>query len=383
MTMQYLVVDADGHITEPIDLWQRYVDSPYRDLAPRIVQAANGADVVLFMGTEHVPAYPIGLPGAGMAGRPVGPRTMFERRYADCHPGGFDPKARLGVMDAEGIDAVVLFPTLSAIPIAAIPDEGLGLALARAYNNWLAEFCQVAPHRLYGVAQVPLLHLDASITEATRAVDKLGMRMIFLRPNPYAGRGWTDRLYDPFWACIQDLGVPLAFHEGTFAKGIPTAGIDRFDSYFFQHIVSHPFEQQLACLSLIAGGVLERFPRLQVAFMESGTGWLPYWLHRIDEHYESLGWMVPEITMPPSRYFHRQCFISTEPGDPHVRSVVKDLGHDRILFASDFPHYDAVFPGAVQAFVEQSGLEDETLTAILGRNIARLVGMPYSRRVRL
>src|SRR5262249_37297570 len=202
----------------------------------------------------------------------------------------FDPKARLGVMDAEGIDAVVLFPTLSAIPIAAIQDAGFGLAMARAYNNWLAEFCQMAPHRLYGVAQVPLLHLDAAIAEATRAVTQLGMRMVFLRPNPYAGRGWTDRLYDPFWACIQDLGIPFAFHEGTFAKGIPTAGIDRFESYFFQHIVSHPFEQQLACLSLIAGGVLERFPRLQVAFMESGTGWLPYWLHRIDEHYESLGW---------------------------------------------------------------------------------------------
>jgi uncharacterized protein len=101
------VIDMDGHITEPVDLWLRYVDAPYRDMAPRIVQATSGADVVAFMGSEHVPAYPIGLPGAGMAGQRVGPRTMFERRYVDGHRGGFDPSARLEVMDAEGIDAVL------------------------------------------------------------------------------------------------------------------------------------------------------------------------------------------------------------------------------------------------------------------------------------
>jgi predicted TIM-barrel fold metal-dependent hydrolase len=152
-----------------------------------------------------------------------------------------------------------------------------------------------------------------------------------------------------------------------------TAGIDRFDSFFFQHIVSHPFEQQLTCLSLLAGGVLERFPRLQIAFMESGTGWLPYWLDRMDEHYEHLGWMVPEITMLPSEYFRRQCFISSEAGDAHVARTAERIGADRILFASDFPHYDAVFPGAVEAFVSQAGLDHETRRAILGKNVARLL----------
>ncbi|RPH82277.1 MAG: amidohydrolase [Candidatus Rokuibacteriota bacterium] len=369
------VIDMDGHITEPVDLWLRYVDAPYRDMAPRIVQAASGADVVAFMGSEHVPAYPIGLPGAGMAGQRVGPRTMFERRYVDGHRGGFDPSARLEVMDAEGIDAVLLFPTLSSVPIAAIPDEGFGLALARGYNNWLTEFCQTAPDRLFGVAQVPLLHVDAAIAESTRAIVELQMKAIFLRPNPYAGRAWTDPIYDPFWICVQDLGVPIAFHEGTFPRGMLTAGIDRFESFFFQHIVSHPFEQQLACLSLIAGGVLERFPRLRVAFMESGTGWLPYWLHRMDEHYETLGWMVPEITMLPSNYFSRQCYISTEPGDSHVAGVAELIGADRILFASDFPHYDAVFPGAVQAFVANCGLDSDGRRAILSGNAARLLGI--------
>jgi uncharacterized protein len=373
---RYRVIDADGHINEPVDLWDTYVDSPYRDMAPRIVRTAEGIDAISLFGNEFVPASGIGLPGAGLAGHKVGPRTMYEHRYVEGHPGGFDPHARLAVMDKEGIDLAVLFPTLSALPIAAIPDEGFAAALARGYNNWLADFCHAAPNRLYGVAQVPLLHLDAAITEARRAVTGLGMRMIFLRPNPYGGRLWTDHFYDPFWACVEDLGAAIAFHEGTFPKAMPTAGADRFENFFFQHVVSHPFEQQLACLSFIAGGVLERFPRLRVAFMESGCGWLPYWLDRIDEHYRDLDWMVPEITMRPSEYFRRQCFISTDPGDRHVVEVVEAVGADKILFASDFPHYDAVFPGAASTFESIGGLSESAREAILGGNAARLLGLP-------
>jgi len=241
---RYRVVDADGHITEPVDLWDTYIDSPYREIAPRIVRTMDGIDAISIFGNEFVPASGIGLPGAGLAGHKVGPRTMYERRYVEGHPGGFDPHARLAVMDKEGIDVSVLFPTLSALPIAVIPDEGFAAALARGYNNWMADFCHAAPSRLCGVAQVPLLHLDTAIREARRAVTELGMRMVFLRPNPYGGRLWTDRFFDPFWACVEDLGIPIAFHEGTFPKAMPTAGADRFENYFFQHVISHPFEQQ-------------------------------------------------------------------------------------------------------------------------------------------
>jgi predicted TIM-barrel fold metal-dependent hydrolase len=370
------VIDVDGHINEPADIWEKFVDLPYRDSAPRLVTTPEGSDAISFLGNTHTPSFGgMGLPALGIAGQQCGPRTMYERRYVDGHPGGFDPLARLAVMDEEGIEIAVLFPSLSALPIAALPDEQFATALARGYNNWLTEFCQAKPQRLYGVAQVPLLHLNAAIAEATRAVQELGMRMIVLRPNPYGGRQWMDRFYDPFWACVQDLGVPIAFHEGTFPHVVPTAGADRFENFFFQHAVSHPFEQQLVCLSLLAGGVLERFPRLQVAFMESGCGWLPYWLDRIDEHYEQLEWLVPDISMKPSAYFRRQCFISTEAGESDVSYVATTLG-DRILFASDFPHYDAVFPGAVAAFRASAGLTEEAAEAICGRNAARMLKVP-------
>jgi predicted TIM-barrel fold metal-dependent hydrolase len=282
-------------------------------------------------------------------------------------------------MDKEGINIAVLFPTLSAVPIAAIPDEQFAVALARAYNNWLADFCRVAPQRLFGVAQIPLLHLQSAIKEAHRAVTELGMKMIVLRPNPYGGRQWTDERYDPLWACLQSLDVPVAFHEGTYPKALATAGADRFENFLFQHVISHPFEQQLACLSLIAGGVLERFPRLRVAFMEAGCGWLPYWLQRIDEHCEELPWMAPELTMKPSAYFQRQCFVSVEAKDSQVAHVAKAIAADRLLFASDFPHYDAVFPGAVNAFVSNCGLAQHEIGKVLAGNAMELFRLHVTR----
>ncbi|HTO10622.1 MAG TPA: amidohydrolase family protein [Candidatus Binatia bacterium] len=375
---QVRAIDADGHITEPVDLWGKYLERRYQDLAPRFVRTPDGVDAISFLGIDHVPGNEIGLPGAGLAGKSVGPRTKYEHRYVDGHQGGFDPHARLAVMDKEGIDIAVLFPTLSAVPIAAIPDEGFATALARAYNNWLADFCHVAPQRLFGAAQVPLLHLDAALREVDRAVVELDMKMIVLRPNPYAGRLWTDRAYDPLWGRLQRLNVPVAFHEGTYPKAIPTAGADRFDNFLFQHVISHPFEQQLVCLSLVAGGVLERFPRLRVAFMESGCGWLPYWLQRIDEHCEELPWMAPDLTMRPSEYFRRQCFISVEAKDSEIAHVANAIGSDRLLFASDFPHYDAVFPGAVRAFVSNCGLTRSHAMKVLADNAAQLLGLPVT-----
>jgi uncharacterized protein len=365
----------DGHISEPFEMWERYLDPAFHEFVPRLVRTEHGVDAIAFAGGIHLPANGIGLAAAGLAGHKVGPGTMYECHYVDGHPGGFEPHARLEAMDEDGIDIAVLFPTLSALMIATTPWEALAVAMARAYNDWIADFCRVAPGRLYAAAQVPLLYVDAAVAEARRAVRDLGLKVLYVRPNPYGGRSWTDPVYDPFWACVEELDVPLGFHEGTYPKGVPTAGADRFENFFFQHIVSHPFEQQLACLSFVAGGILERFPRLRVMFLESGCGWLPYWLARIDGHHEQIGWMVPEITLKPSEYFRRQCYISLDADEHDVPHVVDVVGADRIIFASDFPHYDAVFPGAVAAVRDRDDLSDEAKRLILGENAIGLLGL--------
>jgi predicted TIM-barrel fold metal-dependent hydrolase len=138
-------------------------------------------------------------------------------------------------------------------------------------------------------------------------VTQLGMKAIFLRPNIYNDRPWHDRYYDPLWAACQELNVPVGFHETTGSR-MKAAGADRFQNLGIAHIATHSMEQMLACMDVIMGAVMERFPRLRFAFLEGQCGWLPFWLGRMDEHYE---WREPygemtHLSMPPSDYFRRQ-----------------------------------------------------------------------------
>ena len=136
--------------------------------------------------------------------------------------------------------------------------------------------------------------------------------------------------YEPFWAAVQELNVPVAIHEGT-TMNVPTAGADRFENHWFRHMISHPHEMQIACMSLIGGGVLERYPELRIVFLESGSGWLPHWLERMDEHVESFHWLVRGLTMKPSEYFNRQGVYLGRPAGAdrsrHHRPSGRRCGH--------------------------------------------------------
>ena len=227
--------------------------------------------------------------------------------------------------------------------------------------------------RLMGVGVIPVQDVKLAIDEAKRAVNELGFRGIFVRPNPIKGRNIDDAYYDPLYKTVVELGVPLLVHEGSGAF-LPTAGADRFaGQWFFTHTISHPLEQMLASLALICRGALERNPELQVVFLESGAGWLPYWLWRMDEHYEILPFQVPWLKMKPSDYFRRQCFTSFEADETRLGDVIESIGADRVLFASDYPHWDATFPGVTKMILDRKDMNAETKRKVMGENAARLL----------
>jgi predicted TIM-barrel fold metal-dependent hydrolase len=128
-------------------------------------------------------------------------------------------------------------------------------------------------------------------------------------------------------------------------------GHDRWSSFVEWHTAVHQFEAMGACLSMIVQGVFERFPRLRASYMEAGCGWLPSWLHRIDEHLELAGREFPELTMSATDYFRRNCWISTECEDPFVADVIRWFGDGHILYESDFPHPDSKYPHTVETFL--------------------------------
>ena len=359
-----LVIDADGHVIERPDMWAEYVEPEFLGRAPRMVADENGHGAQLI--------------GDGLTGRiAVEVSSRVERATIDeigARTGGWDPKVRLQDMDAEGIDIAVLFPSMSFF-VCEVADPELDAALCRAYNNWLSDYCATSRDRLAGVALLPLQDVDASVTELERCVERFGFRGAFFRPNPYAGRSIQHPAYEPLWTRAEDLGVAITVHEG-LSDSLPTLARDRFENPISLHVCSHSFEQMAACLGVLQSGILERHPRLHFAFLESGCGWLPYWLERIDGHYETWRSYFPSLSMKPSDYFRRQCFIACDPDDALTNSVVTAVGDDCVVWASDYPHPDSHFPGTMDVTLESmKEVPKASREKILGTNAQRLFGL--------
>ena len=287
---------------------------------------------------------------------------------ADQLEHGFDAPSYVRAMDAQGIDLAVLYPSIGLfVPYLPELSPSDGADACRAYNEWVADYCAAADGRLFAAGILPLADLTRAEREVAWCADA-GLVAMMARPNHLFGRNLGDPAYDAVYAAMSDRGLVLAVHEGLGLRG-PTIGADRFTGFGPRHALSHPMEQMAAMASLVLDGALERHPDLRVAFLESGTGWLPYWLHRLDEHREWLaGSECASLSLGASEYFARQCAISSEAEDGLAASVVSAVGADHVLWASDFPHPDAVFPGAVDAFVanlERRGAAPADVDAVL------------------
>jgi uncharacterized protein len=363
------IIDADGHIVEPRTFWDDYVEAKYRDRLPRIVKDAGGIDRIA-VGDKVAKDSVYSPAGMCIPGGLSSPDQMRKLSWDDLRAGSFDPHERLKDMDSEGIDISILFPSIG-LTFVGIKDVEVSAAGCRAYNNWMADFCRVAPNRLYSVAPIPLNDIDMAITEMRRVVTKQGVKAVLVRSNPYNNRRLSDPAYDPFWAEAQDLNCTIALHAAVMGD-MPTAGFDRYPDFFQRMIISHPLEQQMACMDIICGGVLHKYPRLRFAFLEAGGGWIGYWLARMDEFYEKIGHMVPKAKMDPSDYFRRQCFCSCEPDDASLKMAAVQGVDDFMMWASDYPHYDCVFPGAVDELREScAALPQASQEKIMGDNAAR------------
>jgi uncharacterized protein len=363
MTRAYNVVDADGHILEPLDLWDRYIDPKFRDRAPRIVKSGDGKERLVIeenmVGDNRISIGRIG--GVGARQGVVAADTL---EYKNGKPGGFDPHQRIPDMDADGIDAVFLYPSLGLFS-GAIHDPHLAAAVCRAYNRWLADYCKPYPDRLFGVAMLPLQDVGLAIEEMRFARKELGFRGGFLRPNPYDGKMIDHPHFEPFWAAAEDLDFSIGFHEGA-SSGMPTVGVDRFEGRAAKHIISHTMEMMLACLAVIWGGVCERHPKVRIGFLESGGGWIAPWLDRMDRHFDDQGFNDSGLKTRPSELFQRNCWISFEPVEGSLKVLADYVGPNKIMWATDYPHSDGFFPGAPGMIRERlKGTSVETQRGVL------------------
>lgn len=365
---EFAVIDADGHVLETAGCdWERYLEAPFKHRAPQWAPFDTGGGRFYMEGHFWPQPYPI-------------PRKVGGVEVPALHKGRrgmYEPALRLQHMDEDGIDVAVLFGGAVNVGASVLPDAAFAAAMCRAYNNWLYDFCAQDPRRLKGVAAVPLQDVPAAILEMRRAVSELGFVCVAVPPNMH-GKNLDAPELDAFWAAAQALDVPIGVHMITNLWGMPGAADHRFLRQFHMHLTAFTFELMIASAAMITGGVFDRFPRLRAGFLEGGCGWVPFWFDRLNEHWEVLGDQVVNA-LEPMEYLKRgNCYFGLEPGEITLRQTLDLIGNDRILFASDYWHWDAAFPGAVKKVAERPELTATEKQRLLTANAQAFFRWPSS-----
>lgn len=332
------------------------VPAALRERAPRIA-VQDGVECLVMEGMR-----PRKMP----RGRAALAGEALERAEA----GGWEPALRMRDQDRDGVSAEVIFPTLALQACFVSPDPVLQMALARAYNDWVAEVFRTHPRRFAPAAVIPMSDIATACGEAERAA-RLGLRALFL-PCQMPAKPYNDPAYDRFWSVAHDIGVPLTFHAGTgheprLERGPGGAVIN--------YILGAQADGPHVVCYLTMSGVLDRFPRLQVVTVETGSAWLAWVMTTMDEVYEKHHmWANPKLGERPSFYVKRQVHVTFQ-NDPVGVQNRNFTGVEALLWGSDYPHPEGTWPHSRQALDAQlAGVSEEERRLITGGTTARLFG---------
>lgn len=391
-----IFIDADGHLLEPPTALIEYAPEEYKDT---VWQVHKDADGVEWLTMEDMKMEAAVMAFAAAGGEEEDERVSKhsgERGYTDLPDYCWEATARLKALDAENIQQSVLYPTmlltfqhLRSLPFAEMQ--------CRAYNDWLSDLCAQGQGRLHGVAILPHLDPERAAAEIRRVATLPHIVGVQVRPNPAMDyKHLNHEIYEPMWTAAEETGLVVGMHPLCSAdlpgairgmklnklgtSDIPVQDQDEFgsDNIFFTQIIGNPVDMMTAITFITAGGVLERHPGLKVVFLEANGGWIVPWLERLDHHFEMYAWDVPWLKMKPSEYFRRQCYISFDADESTLAFTARSplVGADRIVWATDFPHPDAKYPGTTTMLAEAiSSLTLEEQQAIAGGNAARLYGL--------
>jgi len=330
-----VIVSADSHVMEPVDLWKKGVPEKYREAAP------------LF------PPHKLG--------------EGFQQRE-----GGHDPHARIKEMEIDGLSAEVLYPTLM-LGLFGLHDAGLQEACFRAYNDWLLEYCSVARNRLIGIAAISMYDIDHAVKELERC-RKAGLNGAIIWQAPHPDLPFHSRHYDKFWAATQDLDAPVSMHILT---GHSYHSKGRTDAEHYRGSVNLKLmDVTNALYDFIFYGVLERNPKLKLVTVENEAGWLPFVIQQWDYYYRRFRDKKPvPMTKDPSEYMRRQvfsCFFN----DAVCGHNLERWGQDNVMWSNDYPHWNSTWPNSLKVIRRDLGhLPPETQRKVLAGNVCKLYGL--------
>ena len=336
-------IDADGHVLEAADLWEQYIEARYRDRALRIRRDENGLEYLEIGGKPSKltrKGYPATLGRMGQKDLEAF-KPHPDKTYAANMPfGACDASERLALLDAEGLDAAVLYPTLGILWEAELDDVELSQAYCRAYNRWIADFCRSSKGRLVPIAHLSLGDPQAAAAELERAV-KDGCRGAFVVPFVWSRKAHGDPAHDPVFAMAQALDVPIALHPSFEPFALRSQRFENGHRLSLLASATAADGVRHAFTTFFDFATFDRFPKLKLVILESGAGWIGYWLDRLDGVTSAtmIGGRAP-LQHKPSDYFRRQVWISADPDERTIPALAPIYGADRFFWASDYPHPD-------------------------------------------
>jgi predicted TIM-barrel fold metal-dependent hydrolase len=366
---EYFVIDCDRHIIEPPEAFTAYLDPEWRTSAPKPVTDNTDAPRLMMEGRLYQ------KPSGWGSGRTEGCGDQRPRgeglSYEHAHRHAFENRDI--DMDLSGIDCAIWIPTLGLFT-PDLQDRHYQYAVMRALNDWTAQ-AWATGKRHFWCATIPLVP-EWAVAEIRRC-HALGARCVWLRPNVMQGVRWWQEEWDPVWAAMAELGMPLVFHEATGTYNATHSTDYKFDRYWVAHAVSHPLEMATAVAGILGYGVLERHPGLQVLFCEAGATWVPYMLFRLDNHFEGRRHEMVGLSRLPSETFKRQCVIcSFEPEEALLRETMDWFDGRHMACTSDYPHWDSSgVSGVVRYMRNYPDIDEATRLSFFSRAAIDALGL--------
>jgi uncharacterized protein len=378
------VIDADSHIREYVDVdrtYREHIDPEYRAAFEKLASAVSkrrdaGLPTDLFMHPQAIiePSdeyRPLGVYDTFGAERPTIARVNRGNQIPQAV--NWDPAIRLKDMDEAGIDFSVIFPSHAA-SYCVLRDVGFESALHRAHHRYMQNYCAGAKGRLRWVAIATMRDIRASGDElaywADRDANLAGLLMPPLCPD---GRLLDNPDLHPLFHRAEDLDMPILVHGGVLRAPNGPGAVELDHAGFIIRAVYQPWGGMTALGALIGGGVFELFPRLRVGIFETGAGWMPWLVERLDDSYASRPNLAPHLKRKPSEVLAEgRLFHSIDADERYIGHCVQELGEDIWLFATDYPHPGTTWPNAARSAIERRGLSESAKKKILAANAQRL-----------
>jgi predicted TIM-barrel fold metal-dependent hydrolase len=371
-TEPYKIISADSHVIEPWFLWQERLPKQFRDRAPRLVRVEQTDKLVC----EDVEMPPIGV-AAGVFRRNSEVRQTG-RWDDDIPPSAYNPDARIAEIDRDGIWGEVMYPTFG-LGFYGINDVGFKWALLQAYNDWLAEFCKSHPARFKGIAMIANDDVELAAAELRRA-HKLGLAGIMI--PTVAGEGvpqYHERGMDPLWQAAVECKMPVNVHAATTRDRNKKSNVLQVSG---RNPVKSPLKYELVALpmlSMVFGGVFERFPELTFVSAENEAGWAPHLLERADyewERYAAVKVVGFEGRIPrkPSEYWRKNMRLTFLRDFVAIRTYDM-VGAETLMFQTDFPHGVSTYPNSRKMCEKLfAGIDETVRHKIVYQNAADVYG---------